>query len=256
MMPSLFICHGAPSLAIENNEYTAFLNQLGAQIEKPKAIVVFTAHWESDVLSMTYTDDVYETIYDFGGFSEELRSVKYPVKGSKAVADALSDLLTEKGIASRKDSQRGLDHGTWVVLRLLYPDADIPVVQVSVNPDLSIEEQYRVGAAIADMKNQGVLIVGSGGTVHNLRMIQWGQKEPEAWAEQFDDWLVDRVLAWDTESIFTYDQLAPHAKLAVPRAEHFVPLPILMGSADDRRQAKLLHRSYDYGTLSHICFSF
>lgn len=255
MVPSLFICHGAPLLAIQDNEYTRFVQELGKRYT-PNAIVIFTAHWESSIPLISYHDKVYETIYDFGGFSPELYQVKYPAKGSVATASIVEQRLKRHGIDSARDDQRGLDHGSWVVLKLLYPKANIPVVQISVNPYLPPREQYKIGEALRGLGDQDILVVGSGGTSHNLRSIQWGQSDPEAWTVAFDDWLIDTLQNRDLESLFQYEALAPHAGLAVPRAEHFVPLFITLGSGDENNQPKLLHRSYDYGTLSHIVFEF
>jgi len=256
MMPSFFICHGAPTLAIEENDYTRFLQKLPRGIDQPRAIVLFSAHWESDILSMMYTDGTHETIYDFYGFPDEMYRITYPAKGSKEMAEKVEKLFAENGIETKRDEKRGLDHGAWVILRHLYPQADIPVIGVSVNPELSPREQYAIGRALAALREENVLIVGSGGTVHNLRMIEWGRQEPVQWTVEFDDWLVEKVENWDEPSLFAYEELAPHARLAVPRNEHFVPLFIAMGAGDQKKQAKLLHRSYDYGTLSMICFQF
>jgi 4,5-DOPA dioxygenase extradiol len=255
MVPSLFLAHGSPMIAIENNEYTHFLKTLGQQI-KPKAIVIFTAHWESDVLTISFTDEVYDTIYDFGGFPGELYSIKYPAKGSKQVASMLEERFKKQGIAVRMDTTRGLDHGSWVLLYRMYPKAEIPVVQISVNPYLSAREQFAIGQAIQGLGKEEILVIGSGATVHNLRMLIFGQKTPEPWAVEFDDWLVDKIQKKDLNSLFAYDKLAPHARLAVPRPEHFVPLLIAMGSGEPQNEAKVLHRSYDLGTLSYLCFQF
>lgn len=255
MVPSLFICHGAPTLAIENNEYTKFLNELGRRYH-PKAIVIFTAHWESEITTISKKDGAYETIYDFGGFSEELYKVKYPAKGSTEIAAMIEEKLNNHAIPSKTDQVRGLDHGSWVVLRLLYPEANIPVIQVSVNPYLSPKEQFNIGAAMRDLRKENIMIIGSGGTSHNLGMIKWGQTTPEAWTEEFDNWLIDHIENKDLDTLFNYESLAPHARLAVPRAEHFVPLFIALGSGSKDHQSKLLHRSYQFGTVSHIVFEF
>jgi len=257
MVPSLFICHGAPSLALEDNEYTRYLQQLGQQITpKPEAIVIFTAHWESEFPTITYTNDVYETIYDFGGFSPELYQIKYPAKGSTSVAEKVEEKFKAHGIPSNRDSKRGLDHGSWVVLRMLYPDADIPVVQISVNPFLPAKEQYKIGAALRDLPEENIMVIGSGGTSHNLRMVKWGQETPEEWPVDFDDWIIKQLQDKNLENLLQYETLAPYARYAVPRAEHFVPFFIALGSADENRIPKLLHRSYQYGTLSLIAFQF
>lgn len=256
MLPSLFICHGAPSLAIEDNEYTQFLHHLGRRF-KPKGIVLFTAHWESEIPTISYRDDVYETIYDFQ-YVEELFKMTYPAKGSSTYASMLEELFNRQGIPTKRDDKRGLDHGSWVVLRLLYPDADIPVIQVSVNPFLSPKEQFKLGETLRALRSENILIVGSGGTSHNLSTLNWEQPsvEPERWTVEFDDWLIEHVQNWDLDSLFNYETLAPHAHLAVPRAEHLAPFFIAFGSGNENRKPKLLHRSYKYGTLSHIAFEF
>ncbi|WP_163860134.1 DODA-type extradiol aromatic ring-opening family dioxygenase [Paenibacillus elgii] len=253
MIPALFLAHGSPMLAIEQTPYTDFLAKLGEQY-KPRAIVIFTAHWESETLTISSTDDVYDTIYDFGGFPDELYQVKYPARGSKAIAAMLEQKLTANGIDVRTDSVRGLDHGSWTLLHRMYPKADIPVVQVSVNPYLDPERQYRIGEAIRGLGREGILVIGSGVTVHNLRMLNWGQKTPEPWAVSFDDWLLEKLQSGDLNALFQYAEQAPYARQAVPRAEHFVPLFIAMGSGEG--QAQVIHRSYDLGTLSYMCLQF
>lgn len=254
MVPSLFVCHGAPTLAIENNEYTQFLKNLGEQI-KPKAIVLFTAHWETEITTISYKDDIYETIYDFSGFSDELYQVKYPAQGSTRFAKLVEEKIQAEGIPTMRDGKRGLDHGSWVVLHLMYPNADLPVIQVSVNPFLPPEEQFKIGEALRELGNEDILIIGSGGTSHNLGTINWDQNEPESWTVQFDDWLIKSILNNDLEALFNYERLAPHAQLAVPRPEHFVPLFIALGSGR-REEPTLRHRSYAFGTLSYVAFEF
>lgn len=253
MIPALFLAHGSPMLAIEQTPYTDFLAKLGERYE-PRAVVIFTAHWESETLTISSTDDVYDTIYDFGGFPDELYQVKYPARGSKAIAAMLEQKLTANGIEVRTDSVRGLDHGAWTLLHRMYPKADIPVVQVSVNPYLAPERQYRIGEAIRGLGREGILVIGSGVTVHNLRMVNWGQKTPEPWAVSFDDWLLEKLQSGDLNALFHYAEQAPYARQAVPRAEHFVPLFIAMGSGEG--EAQMIHRSYDLGTLSYMCLQF
>jgi 4,5-DOPA dioxygenase extradiol len=242
-------------LAIEDNQYTRFLENLGREIS-PKAIVIFTAHWENKTLTISNSDDIYETIHDFYGFPDELYRIRYPARGSTKIASMLGEKFRNRGIPVEMDSTRGLDHGSWVLLSRMYPKADIPVVQVSVNPHLAAEEQYKIGEAIQGIGNEDILVIGSGGTVHNLRMILWGQTTPEPWAVQFDDWLIDKIQHKDLEALFRYEDLAPHSRKAVPRAEHFVPLFIAMGSGNPQSQRKVIYRSYDFGTLSYLCLQF
>ncbi len=252
MMPSMFFCHGGPNLIFEKNSYTDFLKELGKRYT-PKAIVIFTSHWESDILSISFRDDKYDMMYDFGGFQRELYSFKYPAKGSSEIASKLQTKLESQGIITRKDMSRGLDHGSWVILYLLYPEANIPVVQVSVNPKLSPQEQYKIGQSIKELGEEGIMVIGSGATVHNLATVEWDSNEAKTWAMEFDDWLIDKVEKRDLDSLLDYEKLAPFGKLAAPRNEHIVPLFINMGSGQNKNP-KLLHRSYAYGTLSYICF--
>ncbi|HZG17726.1 MAG TPA: class III extradiol ring-cleavage dioxygenase [Candidatus Bathyarchaeia archaeon] len=249
MTTSLFLAHGSPMLVIEDHAYTQFLKQLAASMPRPKAIVIFTAHWESPVQLISGAS-AYETIYDFYGFPDELYQVTYPAKGEPALAKKIQHLFADAGIPSEIDLERGLDHGAWSVLKLLYPEADIPVIALSVNPSLSNEQQYKIGKALASLRNEEVLIIGSGGTVHNLRRINWDGGQAESWAVQFDDWFQEKLTVWDTQQVFDYERLAPHAQAAVPRNEHFIPLLLAMGTADETRKAQLLHRSYQLGTLS------
>jgi 4,5-DOPA dioxygenase extradiol len=255
MIHSLFISHGGPTLAIEENEYTSFLKDLGKSI-KPKAIVIFTAHFESKVTTISSIDNTYNMIYDFYGFPGELYSIKYNAQGSTGIANKVKNMLKQSGIDGRLDTERGLDHGSWVILHIMYPEANIPVVQISVDPFLPIEKQYEIGKAIRELGKEDILVIGSGGTVHNLRTINWDAKETENWALEFDDWLIENVKDKKLKSLFDYQKQAPNAKLAVPREEHLVPMFITMGSGQEGNVPKLLHRSYEYGTLSYICFEF
>lgn len=258
MIPSLFIAHGAPLLAIEKNEYTQFVEKIGSTLPKPKAIVVFSAHWVSAEQMVSQVDD-FKTIYDFGGFPEALYQIEYPAKGSESLSKEIQDLFTKSGISYEVDTKRGLDHGAWVVLRLLYPNADIPVISMSVNPLLPPAEQYKIGKTLSELREKDVLIIASGGTVHNLRAVKWADNgQVDDWALDFDEWLARHLKTWDTKSLFQYDKLAPTAQLAVPPYgnEHFIPLFYAMGAADNQHKATLLHRSYRYGNLSHSVWQF
>lgn len=255
MLPSFFIAHGAPSLVIEKHAYTEFLIELGRSLPRPRAIVIFTAHWESKVQTVSSVVQ-YETIYDFSGFSDELYRMKYPAKGDLALSLEIQRLFREEGIESVLDDQRGLDHGAWAPLQLLYPEFDIPVVALSVNLKLTPEEHYRIGRALEPLREQNVLVLGSGGTVHNLRKLDWSDGEPKEWAILFDEWLGEQLETWNAEALFDYENRAPHAMEAVPTAEHFVPLLLSMGAGDQSRTAKLLHRTYQMGTLSLSCWMF
>jgi 4,5-DOPA dioxygenase extradiol len=257
MMPSFFIAHGAPLLAIQDNDYTQFLNELGKTLPRPKAVVLFSAHWVTGVQQVSEVD-AYDTIYDFGGFPDALYQIRYPAHGNRTVAQEIEHLLSQQGIGYEVEAKRGLDHGAWVVLRLLFPDADVPVIEMSVNPLLSPEQQYKIGQALAALREQDVLVIGSGGTVHNLRALDWNSQQTSDWAVEFDQWLEDNLRRWDVSALFQYDTLAPSAQLAVPPHgnEHFVPIFYAMGAADDEKTANLLHKSYQYGSLNHSVWQF
>ncbi|HZG86035.1 class III extradiol ring-cleavage dioxygenase [Paenibacillus sp.] len=255
MMPSYFFAHGAPSIVLEDNEYTRLLKSFKDHTPRPKAILLFSAHWEEPVQHIGAAES-YETIYDFGGFQDELYRMTYPAKSDRMLSEYVQSTFSKHGIPSVLNVKRGLDHGAWAILKLLYPEADIPVAALSVNRTLSNEQQYNIGAALSELREQDVLIIGSGGTVHNLRRLNWRSEGVDDWAEEFDDWLQSKLEAWDTEALFQYRELAPHAQEAVPTNEHFIPLLLAMGTGDANRRAKLLHRSYQYGSLSLSCWQF
>ncbi|AZS17961.1 DODA-type extradiol aromatic ring-opening family dioxygenase [Paenibacillus lutimineralis] len=255
MMPSYFFAHGAPSIVLDRNKYTDFLGQFAANTTKPKAIVLFSAHWEQSTQTVSAVD-AYSTIYDFGGFQDELYQMTYPAKGERSLSEQIHALFAKNGVQSVLNEERGLDHGAWSILKLLYPNVDIPVVALSVNRYLSNEQQYQIGKALAELREQDILIIGSGGTVHNLRKVKWYEEGIDEWAESFDNWLQSKLEAWDLDALFHYRELAPCAGEAVPTNEHFIPLLLAMGAGDRGRQAKLLHRSYELGNLSLSCWQF
>lgn len=254
MLKPLFLAHGSPMMAIEESDYTEFLNNLGNKLT-PKAIVIFTSHWESEVLTISSSDSVYKTIYDFYGFPEELYEVKYPAKGSSSIASKVEEKLTSKGFKVNKDLSRGLDHGAWTLLQHLYPKADVPIVQVSINSNLSIQDQIKIGDALKTLGDEDILIIGSGNTVHNLSLVDFEAVSSDSWAEGFDDWLINRLKENDFNSLYNYKDLAPYADLAVPTTDHFIPLFIALGSSS-LLVPKVIFRSYELGNLSQLCFEF
>jgi 4,5-DOPA dioxygenase extradiol len=255
VLPSFFIAHGAPSLAIEEHAYTEFLRELGSVLPRPRAIVIFTAHWESKQQQISSAVH-YDTIYDFSGFSEALYQIQYPASGDLTLSLEIQRLLLEEGIESSLNDQRGLDHGAWAPLHVMYPAADVPIVALSVNPNLTPEEHYRIGAALEPLRERDVLILGSGGTVHNLRKLDRHNENPQEWSVQFDEWLAEQLETWHVEALYDYENRAPHARDSVPTAEHFVPLFLSMGAVDQERKAQLLHLGYQLGTLSLSCWMF
>lgn len=258
MTPAYFIGHGSPMIALEDNEYTRDIRKVGERIGIPDAVVVFTAHWVNRTQSLTRTDDVQKTVHDFGGFPRALFEVQYPAKGSIQAADEVAKLLEASGMDVHTDPNHGLDHGVWVILHHMFPNANIPVVAASVNPLLPPEAQYNIGKALASLKEKNILVIGSGGTIHNFRTLDWSKDhgEADAWAEEFDLWLIEHMQKWDITSLFDYKRRAKYAEFATPDYEHFLPLFIAMGVGDDTRTANVLHRSYRYGNLSHLIMEF
>ncbi|MBE1446256.1 DODA-type extradiol aromatic ring-opening family dioxygenase [Paenibacillus sp. OAS669] len=255
MVPALFVAHGMPTLVLETNSYTKLLRNLGLLLPRPKGIAIFSAHWEHPVQMISSAPQL-ETMYDFFGFPEPLYELDYPAKGDLVLSMEIERLLSGEGIRCELNHRRGLDHGVWTVMKLLYPEADIPLVSLSVHPRLVPEEQYRIGKALLALREQGVMIIGSGGTVHNLSKLRWESEGADKWAVHFDRWLADKINVWDLESLFDYAQRAPYAQKAVPTQEHLAPLFICMGAADRNRSARLLHQQYQYGTMSLSAWMF
>lgn len=255
MFPSFFMAHGAPTLVLENHPYTRFLRILGAQMPKPEGIVLFSAHWESPVQLISGASQP-DTLHDFFGFPQELYEVAYPAAGDIVLSLRVQQLLASEGITCSIDDARGLDHGAWSVLSLMFPQANTPVISLSVNPRLVPEEQYRIGRALMRLREQGILIIGSGGTVHNPSVLSWDSNDAEEWAIEFDHWVAEQIHIWNLDALFDYENRAPFASKAVPTKEHFAPLFISMGAADKKRRSTLLHQQYQLGTLSLSCWMF
>lgn len=256
MLPSVFVGHGAPTIVIDDDPYTRLLKQYPNTLEKPKGIVIFTAHWESR-LQQIGSPKQYEMIYDFYGFPQQMYKMQYPAVGDEALAQKVDALLAQSGIDSHIDRERGIDHGAWTPLMLMYPQADIPVVTMSVNIQLSPAQHYAIGKALAPLKQEGILIMASGGIVHNLRTVRMGEDEqPDEWAQQFNEWIGEKLLKWDLDALFDYPRSAPHANLAVARSEHFVNLLLAMGAGDEARQATLHGSMIQFGNLSLDLWSF
>ncbi|AIQ44999.1 MFS transporter [Paenibacillus sp. FSL R7-0273] len=255
-LPAFFIAHGSPLLALEDNEYTRFLERLGQDLGKPRGIVVFSAHWDSPEQLIT-VDAQHEAQHDFYGFPEEMYSLAYPAPGDPALSSRISELLTKGNLPHQPVLGRGLDHGIWVILSKMFPQADIPVVALSVDSLRSPKEQYAIGQMLAPLREEGILLLGSGGLVHNLRMLKQDD-QPEPWALEFDAWLAEGLQEWNLPALFAYEKQAPHVRAAVPSygKEHFVPLFYIMGTADAGRQAQLMIQAYQYGTLSLNCWMF
>lgn len=259
--PSLFVSHGAPVLALEPGATGAFLAELGRSLPKPTAILMVSAHWETTapaVSSAAHPD----TIHDFSGFPEALYRLRYPAPGAPAVAQRVRAVLNSAGIRAGVDDRRGLDHGAWVPLMLMYPAADIPVMQLAIVSGLpSVEAtnlHLHIGEALRELRDEGVLILGSGSVTHNLRALAF--HEPAApvlpWVSEFNDWLARQLDAGDRDALVNYRQRAPHAVRNHPTEEHLLPLMVAAGAAFDGEPVQRLHAAYRYGGLGMDAWQF
>jgi len=252
-LPTLFLAHGAPDLPYSTTPARAFTQSLAGRFPGLRAILVISAHWEARVPTIG-TAAAPETVYDFGGFDERLYSLTYPARTSAPVIAEVGQALTAAGIPFAMDDRRGFDHGVWIPLLLAFPKADVPVVQLSLRRGASAEENLALGQALAPLRDAGVLVVGSGATVHNLRALaREGSPVPD-WAQAFDDWVVAAVESGDVARLAAFPAGAPQARQAHPTYEHLMPLYVALGAGGGR--GKALHRSFSWGSISMTSFAF
>lgn len=257
-LPALFISHGAPTVAIQNSAARMFLAGLGRELPRPTSIVVVSAHWEIEGEVRVTGAERPATIHDFGRFDDRLFEMHYPSPGDPALAERIAGLYRAAGRGAAVDPRRGLDHGAWIPLILGWPAADIPVLQVSLDAGLGPAEQIELGRVIAPLRNEGVLIIGSGSLTHNLHEVRF--HDPEAatpeWVTEFGDWVGDALLAGRLDDLVAYRTRAPHAVKNHPRDEHFLPLFSALGAAGRPLAARRLHTSHSYGVLAMDAFAF
>ncbi len=252
-MPSLFISHGAPSIAIEQDDFTRAVASFGQSLRGARAIVVVSAHWQARSVRVNAVA-LPETIYDFGGFSPELYKIRYEAPGDPALAREIATLLGDAPL----EESRGWDHGLWVPMRILLPDADVPIGEIAQPYPTSPAELLRIGQALAPLRDRGIVIAGSGGIVHNLRAIHLGDKNApvDDWAKEFDDWFATHLAARDFDTLTRYRDLAPHAALAVLTPEHFEPVFVALGASRDSDKLTTIYEGFHYGNLSMRTFAY
>ena len=219
-MPVLFAGHGSPMNAVEDNEFSRAWTAFGKALPRPRAILCVSAHWETDGTQVTSMPKP-RTIHDFGGFPDELYEKQYPAPGSPEFAQATREAI--RSAPAKADMNWGLDHGTWSVLCRMFPAADVPVFQLSLDRKLPPQRHYEIGRELAPLRDRGLLIVGSGNMVHNLGLMEWTDK-PFGWATEFDAKLMKLIVNRDHESLIRYDRLGPGAALAIPTNEHYLPM--------------------------------
>jgi 4,5-DOPA dioxygenase extradiol len=259
MLPALFVSHGAPTFSLTDAPARSFLEGLAQHLpERPRAILVVSAHWETSAPSVT-TSRINTTIHDFHGFPEELYQIQYPAPGADWLVERVTALLESAGQEVTGAATRGLDHGAWVPLRLAYPDADVPVVQLSVQTALGPDHHYRLGQLLAPLRREGVLIVGSGSFTHDLSSFReyyhaLHAPAPE-WVLAFADWMVDALDDGKTEDLLAYRARAPQAVRNHPTEEHLLPLFVALG-AGEGGATEHLHASTTHGILRMDAFAF
>ena len=258
-LPTLFISHGSPTIAIEDSPARDFLQSYGATLGKPRAIVIASAHFATSRPAIG-GDERPGMIYDFGGVAPELFRIVYPAPGDSIVALKVGGLLQAAGFAPAVVRDRGYDHGAWVPLMLLYPEADVPVVQLSVQPHLGAAHHVRVGRALASLRDEDILVVGSGSATHNLDEFFHGGREAEApapeWVTAFDEWVREKAEAGAVDELVNYRALAPHARENHPTEEHILPLHLALGAAGEGAKGRRVHSSYRNGVLSMATYVF
>jgi 4,5-DOPA dioxygenase extradiol len=251
MLPAIFFGHGNPMNALAHNVYTEAWRQFGENTPKPKAILSISAHWFVPGTGVTVATAP-RTIHDFGGFPSELYQVQYPAPGDPALARRVQRLLTPLEV--QLDNSWGLDHGTWSVLRHVYPAADIPVVQLSIDETKPASFHFEIGKKLAPLRDEGVLIVGSGNLVHNLHTYAWGShpREPYDWATRFEDSARQMILAGDHKPLVDYDALGPDAALSIPTPDHYLPLLYVLATRQADDVARFPIEGVDGGSISML----
>lgn len=250
---SLFISHGAPDLLISDHPARDFLTGLGASMARPEAFLVISAHWYQSKPTLNAIASP-ETIHDFHGFPKALYEISYPASGSPMLAKRWADRLREDGHEVLLDWERGLDHGAWAPLSLMRPEADVPVIQLSVPSRATPAELFSLGSSLAPLRDEGVCVLGSGGSVHNLRALREPGSSPEVWATGFSDWLTRQVETGELEDAMAFQSGSEHAAQAHPMDDHLRPLFVAWGAGATRGER--IHSSYMYGNIAMDCYRF
>jgi len=252
--PSLFISHGSPMFALEPGMLGPNLRAIGQSLRGISAVLVVSPHWQTRGVRVG-TSAAPETIHDFGGFPPPLYQLQYPAPGAPDLAQDAARLLAQAGFEVTLDDRRGLDHGAWVPLRYLFPQADMPVFQVSLPHDINAAGALRLGQALAPLRERGVLVIGSGSLTHNLYEFRQHIRDPE-YAQQFVDWIREAMAARDVEALVDYRRRAPHAERAHPSEEHYLPLLVAVGASFGTDTARLVEGGMTYDVLSMDSFAF
>lgn len=256
-LPALFVSHGAPTLAIDDSPAHRFLKSLGRRLGKPNAILMLSAHFEAPTATVTASASP-RIVYDFYGFPDALYDITYPAAGDPGLAHRVAALLEDGGVPTLEDDARGLDHGAWVPLSLMYPDADVPVVQLSIDASKGARYHLRLGELLRPLRDEGVLIVGSGGATHNLSVALRASPDDTVpdWVETFREWLADAVANDKRDDLADFRTIAPDAARNHPTDEHFLPLLCALGATEHGESRQRVHDSETYGSLAMDMYLF
>jgi 4,5-DOPA dioxygenase extradiol len=252
-MPVLFIGHGHPINALLDNDFTQALRRLGERMEKPEAIMVVSAHWQSHGTFVSANPQP-KAIYDFKGLDERLFGIKYEPQGCPGIANGI--IASARPDQIQADPSRGLDHGAWTVLKHLYPKADVPVFQLSLDSGLSTGSHFRLAGEIKRLREKGVLIIGSGNVVHNLRTLDWNHIDAKAldWAVEFDDLVKTRLDVRDFQALVNYQSFGAISRMAHPTEEHYLPMLYALGLAEEKDDIKYIFEGFQFGSASMRSF--
>ena len=254
-IPSVFVSHGSPAMLLGESPVGAFLEGFGDALPPVRAVLCVSAHWETMVPTLATTPNP-ETIHDFHGFPDALYRVRYPAPGAPQIAARACRLIHDAGLECAVSETRGLDHGAWASLKLMYASTHVPVSQCSIQHERGPAGAYALGRALAPLRAEGVLVLASGGAVHNLRFFRPGADDVPDWARRFDDWLRQMLEAGDVDALLDYRARAPDAQAAHPRDEHLLPLFAALGAGGAGAKARALHRGFMDGALGMAAFAF
>jgi 4,5-DOPA dioxygenase extradiol len=252
-MPVIFVGHGSPMNAIENNDYTKKWREIAEQIPKPEAIISFSAHWFTEGTRIMNEENP-RTIYDMYGFPKELYEIVYNSPGSPEFAKLSKNAITRE---TKYDNSWGIDHGTWSVLVHMYPGKDIPLFQISIDAYASPEVHYQIGKELSHLREEGVLLFGTGNIVHNLRLVDWHMSNKGFdWAYEFDDYIHENIISKNHDKVLGYKQVGEAAKLAVPSTDHFFPLLYILGASSEDDEITSFNKSCELGSLTMTSYVF
>lgn len=256
-LPTLFVPHGAPTFALRPGAAGAALTAMARSLPQPRAIVILSAHWQSETPTVGCADRP-ETLHDFWGFPEALYLLRYPASGCREAADAVVAALAAAGLPVQRDEQRGLDHGAWIPLRMMFPDADLPVIPLSIPRRGGPLAAYQLGQALTSLTTQGFLIIASGNLTHNLGDFQQAGRSGQTpgYVREFPDWVAERLSAGDLASLLDYRRQAPGAVQAHPTEEHLLPLYVALGAAGASARMQRFHAGIDDYVLAMDAYAF